>query len=174
MASASPTSRNKRRLLALAGPLALAAAMVVYVVGQRGPSGPPLPAYTVTVTGDGGARGPGEALARLRLPKGGARSAPFEIVLRPATPPEGKVVAYGFTFDAPGAEPSPLDARVELAPEGAVRLTGERRALGGASELRVVIGEPTAIGKFVDAAARAASNTADAQVSVVSVPIDRE
>ena len=63
---------------------------------------------------------------------------------------------------------------VQIAPEGAVRLTGASRALTGASEIRVVLGEPTAIGKFDDAAARAAANRSDAHVRVLVIPIDRE
>lgn len=164
----------KRHLVTAAGPLALAAAMIVYVTGRSGPGAPPLPAYTVTATVDQAASAEGQGAARLRLARAGAKGARFEIVLRPATPPEGKVVAYAFTFDAPDAEPAPLDARVELAPEGVIRLSGAGRALEGARELRVVVGEPAAIGKFVDAAARAAANATDADVRVVTVPIDRD
>jgi hypothetical protein len=173
-ASRSP-STWKRRLVLVAGPLALAAAMVVYVTGQRGPTIADLPAYTVTATGDPAAPDGGEAQARLRLPKAGARrGARFELLLRPAGVPEGKVVAYGFTFEAPGSEAVPLDAKVELGPEGAIRLTGAPHALAGAREIRIVVGEPAAIGKFDDAAARAAADKTDTKVRVLTVPIDRE
>ena len=43
----------KRRITLAAGPLALAAAMIVYVTTQMGPSGPELPAYSVSAVGDG-------------------------------------------------------------------------------------------------------------------------
>ncbi|MBX3211888.1 MAG: hypothetical protein KF850_07640 [Labilithrix sp.] len=163
----------KHRLVTAAGPLALAAAMIVYFIVQSGPSAPPLPAYTVTALTDPAAPPAGPAAARLRLPAG-ARSSRFEIELRPESAPEGKVVAYAFTLDAPDAEPAPLDAKVELAPEGMVRLSGSARALEGAREIRVVLGEPASIGKFVDAAARAASRTTDAAVRVLAIPIDRD
>ncbi|MDF2692771.1 MAG: hypothetical protein K0S65_1154 [Labilithrix sp.] len=159
----------RRRLVWIAGPLALAAAMLVYMAGQRGPSLPELPAYSIAAS-------MGESTppsSRLHLPSGSSREARFELSLRPATPPVDKVVAYAFTLDAPGAEPAPLDAKVEIAPDGSVRLTGRPRVLEGAREIRVVVGEPAAIGKFVDAAARAAANKTDAQVQVLVVPIDR-
>src|SRR5690606_29548290 len=144
--------------------LALAAAMIVYVTARSGPDGPELPPYTVTATGEAAMRGAAEEASTLRLAKEPARDARFELVLRPATAPAETVVAYPFTVTAPGAEPAPLDAKVELAPEGAVRVTGDARALRGAAELRVVVGAPADIGKFVDAAARAAEGRSDARV----------
>jgi hypothetical protein len=84
------------------------------------------------------------------------------------------VVAYAFTVDKPGSDATPLEAKIELAPEGAVRLTGHPRALEGAREVRVVVGAPANIGKFDDAAARAKSGTSDAYVGVLAVPIERE
>jgi hypothetical protein len=167
------TSRWKR-ITMTAGPLALAAAMLVYVTGERGPQGPELPPYSVTASSEHAMRGRTEASEHLHVAKGIGRDARFELLLRPATAPQGKVVAYAFTFAALGAEPVPLDAKVEIAPEGAVRLTGASRSLEGAREIRIVVGEPIAIGKFDDAAARAASSKSDARVRVLSVPIDRE
>ena len=158
--------------MTIAGPLALAAAMVVYVTAQRGPSGPELPAYSVSASGEQSMRGATEADARLRLGKG--RDARFELVLRPATAPAEKVVAYPFTFVAPGSEPAPLEAAIEIAPEGAVRVTGSSRLLEGVHEIRIVVGAPAAIGKFDDAAARARSGVTDARVRVLTVPIDRD
>lgn len=173
----------RRRLVTLAGPLALAAAMLVYVGVQRGPGGPELPEYSVTATGEQAMRGPAQpherdparASARLRLSRNArdARDARFELLLRPATAPEGKVVAYAFTF-GPGPEPVPLDAKVEIAPDGPVRMSGPSRVLDGVREIRIVVGEPTAIGKFDDAASRAQSGTSDAHVRVLTIPIDRE
>ena len=168
-----------RRLVLAAGPLALAAAMIVYVGGQSGPSAPDLPAYTLTAVGPQAMRGPAEstdpaASTRLRLPRGVGRDARFELLLRPATAPQGKVVAYAFTFEGPSSEASPLDAKVEIAPEGSVKLTGASRAVEGATEIRVVLGAPAAIGKFDDAATRARSAKSDAHVLVLTIPIDRE
>ena len=163
----------RRRLVLAAGPLALAAAMVVYVGGQSGPDHPDVPAYTVTAVGD---RAPGqayEASTQLRMSKAGGRNARFEVVLRPAKPPQEKVVAYAFTFGASAPEPAPLEAKVEIAPDGTVKLSGASRALEGANELRIVLGTPAAIGKFDDAATRARSAKSDAHVLVLTVPIDR-
>lgn len=164
----------KRRLITMAGPLALTAAMLVYVFGQRGPNGPALPEYTVAATGAPAASGSAVPETRLRLAKSAGRGARFELVLRPAAQPEEPVVAYAFTFSTPSSEPVPLEAKVEIAPEGGIRLTGSARALEDAREIRIVVGAPAAIGKFVDAAARAAASTTDAQVRVLSVAIDRE
>ncbi|MBN9162203.1 MAG: hypothetical protein BGO98_09745 [Myxococcales bacterium 68-20] len=177
-AAKAPAASNgagawKRRLITVAGPLALAGAMLVYVIGQRGPNGPPLPDYTVAATG-APAGGSAVSETHLRLAKSAGRGARFELVLRPAAQPEEPVVAYAFTFSTPSSEAVPLDAKVEIAPAGAIRLTGSARALEDAREIRIVLGTPAAIGKFVDAAARAAANTTDAQVRVLSVPIDRE
>ena len=164
----------RRRLVVAAGPLALAAAMIVYVTSQSGPSVSDLPAYTVTAVGAQAMRGPAEESTRLRLPKAAGRDARFELLLRPATAPPEKVVAYAFTFEGSAAEPAPLDAKVEIAPEGAVKLTGSSRALEDAAEIRIVVGAPLAIGKFDDAATRARSAKSDAHVQVLTVPIDRE
>lgn len=169
------TSSWRRRLVLAAGPLALAAAMIVYVTAQRGPTAPELPLYTVTATGLEETRGPAEGASRLRLPRTAARTARFELLLRPAAAPHEKVVAYAFTFGAGGSsEPAPLEAKVEIAPEGVVKLSGPTRVLDGASEIRVVVGAPAAIGKFDDAATRASEGTSDPHVHVLKVPIDRE
>jgi hypothetical protein len=168
-------ARPWRRLLVLAaGPIALAAAMIVYVTTQSGPALPDLPPYSADVSGVRGDGGPAEPGARLRVASASNESARFEIVLRPATAPAGKIVAYAFTLGAGVSEPTPLDARVAFAPDGAIRLTGASRALGRSSEIRIVLGEPAAIGKFDEAAARAASDRSDARVRVLVVPIDRE
>jgi hypothetical protein len=176
---ATTASAWRRRLVLAAGPLALAAAMIVYVGGQSGPSAPDLPAYTLTAVGPQAKPGAAEstdpaASTRLRLPRGVGRDARFELLLRPATAPQGKVVAYAFTFGGTSSEASPLEAKVEIAPEGSVKLSGSSRAVEGATEIRVVLGAPTAIGKFDDAAARARSASGDAHVLVLTVPIDRE
>src|SRR5687767_3570556 len=121
--------------------------------------------------GEQAMRGPSEPSAHLHVASGPRRDARFEIVLRPVTAPKTKVVAYAFTFTASGADPVPLDAKIEIAPEGSVRLTGAAPSLEGAREIRVVVGEPVAIGKFDDAAARAAANESSPRVRVFAVPI---
>lgn len=174
----SPLRRGSwtRRVVIAAGPFAAAAAMILYVIAgpSVGPSGPELPSYTVTATGEQAMRGPApDPSPRLHLSKG--RDARFEIVLRPATAPATKIVAYAFAMMGPvdGAEVNPLDAKIEIAPEGGVRITGPSRLLEGAREIRIVIGAPAAIGKFDDAAAHAKGGKGNAQVHVVTVPIDR-
>jgi len=165
----------RRRLVLAAGPLALAAAMVVYVGGQSGPELRDLPAYTVSAVGVRAMGGQAEEPSpRLRVPKGAGRNARFEVLLRPAAAPQEGVVAYAFTFGGDASEPAPLDAKVEIAPDGPVKLTGAAGALEGAHELRIVLGTPAAIGKFDDAATRARSANSDAHVLVLTVPIDRE
>jgi len=166
-----PASSWRRRLVLAAGPVALAAAMVVYVTSQSGPRAPELPRYTVTAQV---MRGAAEASPRLRIERDAPRATRFELLLRPATAPDGKVVAYAFTLGGPASEPTPLEARIELAPEGAVKLTGNLSALDGASEIRIVVGAPAAVGKFDDAAARARSGSSDRHVHVVTVPVDRD
>ncbi len=169
-----PTAASawRRRLVLAAGPLALAAAMVIYVGGQSGPTAPELPAYTLTA-GPPGSSDPTTS-PRLRVPKTGGRHVPFELSLRPATAPQEKIVAYAFTIDPSTPEPAPLEAKVEIGPDGSVKLAGSARALEGATEIRIIIGAPTSIGKFVDAATRARSAKSDAHVLVMTVPIDRE
>lgn len=166
-------ARWVKRLVTGVGPLALAAAMILYVVaGPRlGPSSPELPDYSVTATSEQAMRGAGEASARLRVGK--ARDARFEIVLRPATAPATKVVAYAFAMGEPGSDANPLDAKTEVSDEGAVRITGASRMLEGAREIRIVVGDPASIGKFDDAVRRATSG-GEGPARVLVVPIDRE
>jgi hypothetical protein len=166
-------ARWLKGIVAGVGPLALAAAMILYVVGgpRLGPSSAELPEYSVTATSEQAMRGAAEASARLRVGK--AKDARFEIVLRPATASEKKIVAYAFAIGEPGSDPNPLDAKTEVSEEGAVRITGSSRALEGAREIRVVVGAPESIGKFDDAVRRATSG-GEGPVRVLVVPIDRE
>jgi hypothetical protein len=168
--------RRSRRVAIIAGPLAIAAAMVLFLSQQRGPSLPDLPTYVVSATGEQAMRGPAEPSTRLHVGRdkrdGDAR---FEVELRPATATPSKVVAYVFAIGAlaaAGDEPSPLEAKVEVAPAGAVRITGEARRLAGVRELRIVVGAPSEIGKFDDALARAKSGTETSRVRVIVVPVE--
>jgi hypothetical protein len=125
----------------------------------------------VSASSDQTMRGPAEpASNRLRLHSG---DAPFEIVVRPATTSGGKVVAYVFAIGE--GEPNPVEANVEIAPEGSIRIKGRTRALDGAREVRIVIGvAQESIKRFDDALVRARDGKSDASVRVVTLPIVRE
>ncbi len=159
-----------RRAAIYAGPVALAAAVLLFVgLREPAPSGILLPDYSVVAGNQKEMRGADEARAALTL-RGGP-DAEFEILARPATA-TGKVVAFAFAFG--DAEPNPVDAKVELAPEGAVRVRGRARALDGAREVRIVIGTASdSITRYDDALSRARSGTSDAKVRVLVVPIVR-
>jgi hypothetical protein len=159
-----------RRIATYAGPLALAAALMVYVTASGRDGGALLPEYAVTATGEATMRGPAEPTARLRIGREAAST--FEIGLRPATEVAEPLVAYAFALG--DGEPSPLDAQVEVAASGAVRVRGAARALDQAREVRVVIGPPAVIGRFGGALERAATGAGDARVRVVTFAIERE
>lgn len=152
-----------KRWIASGAVLLVAAALFVHFWTRR----PELPPYEAKVVGAAVEHWP-----PLVVPQGRASSG-FELVLRPAFPPDGRVVAYAFTFDRDGAEPSPLDAAVELGQDGTVRMKGTTSSLGDATEVRVVVGAPTDIGKFDDAMMRAATQSRDEFVGVVVIPITR-
>jgi hypothetical protein len=147
------------RLALVAGALALAAVLFWVIAGRNGETGrSPLPDYVAA------------SPSSLRLHAG---DAPFEIVVRPATMPATKVVAYAFAIGE--GEPNPVEAKVEIAPEGSIRIRGRARALERAREVRVVVGvAEQSIKRFDDALARARDGTSDASVRVVSVPIVRD
>ena len=96
--------------------------------------------------------------------------APFEVVMRPASPAP-KIVVYAFGIG--DREPNPLDAPIDLLPDGGVRLTGSSRSLAGAREARIVIGTASSIHRFDDALARAKSGSSDASIRVVTLAIER-
>jgi hypothetical protein len=157
-----------RRVATIAAPLALAAALVLYFSnGQRGPE---LPGYEISATSEQAMRGPAGPDTRIHV--GTSREARFEIVARPATASPAKVVAYAFVI-LEGSKAEPLDAKIDVSPDGAIKVTGQARALDGAREVRIVIGPPASIGKFDDAAALAAKNEKSSYVRVLSVAIDR-
>lgn len=170
----APAHRSWRsRLTLVAGPVALAAAMLIYIGSQSGPASAVLPVYALTIDGRPAQVAPNEP-ATFRL--GDAERAPgarFELVLRPSSPPSNPVIAYAFTLAEGASDPAPLDSDVELMPGGVVRFKGRSRALDGARELRIVLGTAGAIAKFDEAAARAKSGTSDAHVGVLSVRLER-
>lgn len=108
---------------------------------------------------------------RLELRSG--RDAPFEIAAVPASPVPMKVVAFAFATGEGDAEPNPVDAKVEIAPDGAVRIKGRGRALEGAREVRVVIGAAADFKRYEEALATARAGTSTVQVRVLLVPIVR-
>ena len=102
-----------------------------------------------------------------------AGDAPFEIVLRPATSAGAKVVAYAFAIGE--GDPNPIEAKIEVASEGSVRIRGRAGALQGAREVRVVVGSANdSIKRFDDALSRARDGKGDAYVRVLTIPITRE
>jgi hypothetical protein len=161
-----------RRAAVVVGPLALAAVVVLYA-GRGGEKGHALlPDYTFVASGEQTMRGANDTAPALRL-HGGA-SATFEITARPATQAGAKVVAYVFAIEA-DHEPSAVDASVEVAPEGAIRIRGRARALDGAREVRVVIGTANdSIKRYEDALTRARDGQGDVWTRVLVIPIVRE
>jgi hypothetical protein len=147
-----------RRTMIPVALLAVAAAVLMYfgLGSRRAARHAPLPEYDVP---------------RLELRPG--RDAPFEIAAAPASPVTMKVVAFAFAMGEGDAEPNPVDAKVEIAPDGAVRIKGRARALEGAREARVVIGAAADFKRYEDALATARAGTSTAQVRVLVVPIVR-
>lgn len=166
----SPDERSWSRRAALVGaPLALAAAVVLYFVTRS--TSPVIPPYDLSASDAAGsppAAAGGPATNRIHM---GSKDARFEIVARPASASAAKVVAFPFAMI--GGEPVPLEAKVDISPDGAVRIAGGFRALEGASEIRIVLGSIEAIGKFDDAHARANKGASDDHVRVLTVAIDR-
>lgn len=161
--------QSRRRLLfALAAGAALAIVCAALVWRTAAPSGPPLPEYDVSIAGEP----PGAGKVGLHVGRG--RRDAFEIVLRPVTAASTKVVVYPFALTVGGEDPAPLDAKVTVLADGAVRIAGERRALEGVNGLRIVVGSPLDIGKFDDAMYRAKAGSSDRNVRVVSVVLVRD
>lgn len=164
-----------RRAAIYAGPVALAAAVLLYVGlgGIGGERHAALPDYAVSASSEKEMRGPGEAgEATASLQLRGGPDAQFEIVARPSTTAAAKVVAYVFAMGE--GEPNPVDAQLDVAPEGSVRIRGKARALEGAKEIRVVLGTANdSIKRFEDALSRARDGKSDADVRVLVIPIVR-
>jgi hypothetical protein len=160
-----------RRSAVYVAPLAVAAAVLVYV-GRGDTTHASLPDYSVVATSEKEMRGADPAAApHTQLELRGGTDAVFELVVRPATSVPVKVVAYVFAIGE--GEPNAVDAKVEVAPEGAVRISGRARALAGAREVRVVLGPASDFKRYEDALSRAREGKSDAQVRVLVVPIIR-
>lgn len=153
-------------------PIAVAAAVVLFVATRdHGDHGPVLPGYSVTASGEQSIRGDQPKTAALRIGKSAASR--FEIVLRPETSVgDAKVVAYAFVME--DTEPVPLDGKVEISKAGAVRISGDARALRTGKELRVVVGTPESAGGFVAAVERARTGKSDDHLKVLAVTIERD
>jgi hypothetical protein len=104
---------------------------------------------------------------------GPGRDAPFEIDAMPKAPVALKVIAFAFAFAEGDAEPNAVDAKVEIGPDGAVRLKGRARALEGAREVRIVIGAAADFTRYEDALSAARAGSSDGEVRVLVVPIMR-
>lgn len=163
----TPSAQAFRRAAArFAAPLALAAGVFLFFA-LRGPDGAALPGYSVTASGEQATRG--EPVQTLRASASPASR--FEIVARPEVATTGKIVAYAFVMQ--GGEPSPLDAKIDVADAGSVRITGVAKALRGSDEVRVVVAEAATIARYDDALALARTKSSDARVRVLSLPIER-
>lgn len=148
---------GRRAMVSLALLAAAAVTLMYFGLGsRRAADHAALPAYEVP---------------RLELRPG--RDAPFEIKAVPAAPVGIKVVAFAFAMVEGDAEPNPVDAKVEIAPDGAVRMKGRGRALEGAREVRLVIGAAGDFKRYEDALSVARAGSSTAQVRVLVVPVVR-
>lgn len=165
-------SRFRRAVLVAAGPLALAAAVALYVTG--GPTTPALaelPVYAVTARGESIERAAVDPASspRVRVGSGAGR---FEVVLQPERAVTSPVVAFAFVVREAG-EPEAAPFEVEVAAGGSVRVRGETARLVGFAELRVVVGNPEVLSSEGIALARARTPSAPARGSrALSIAID--
>jgi hypothetical protein len=131
-----------RRVGVIAGPLVLAAGIALFLAT---PSASPLAHYEVTASGGEQAmRAPAPASSVLHV---GAHDARVELVVRPASG-ERDVEAHAFAVRGDSVEP--WTSTSETSAEGAVRITGTSASLAGASQIRVVVGHPQALGDASD------------------------
>lgn len=140
------------------GPIALAAAILVVLRARGTEDDGEVPAYAVAAPG-----------ARVRTTGKGSR---FELELRPDGAPTGKVAAWVFTLREGSDEPTPLAAKVEISPAGAVRIRGAGEDLDRVREIRVVVASATSGTKFDAAATRAQSGASDARIRVLTVVVE--
>ena len=148
---------GRRAMLPLAA-LAVAFALLIYfgIGSRRAADHAALPEYDAS-----------------RFEVHAGRDAPFELRAVPRTAAALKVVAFAFAIGDGDAEPNPVDAKVEIAPDGTVVLAGRARTLEGAREVRLVIGVAADFKRYEDALSTARSGSSDAQVRVLRVPIVR-
>jgi hypothetical protein len=157
-----------RRASLIAGPLVLAAGVALWIAT---PSASPLAHYDVTASG-------GEQAMRAPTPGGtvlrlGLHDARIELVVRPATA-EREVEAHAFAVHGDTVEP--WTSTSETSAEGAFRIAGSSTSLANASEIRVVVGHPRALGSASDQlekARRGASTGEGWQVITIAVDATR-
>ncbi|UQA62784.1 hypothetical protein [Polyangium aurulentum] len=146
----------KRVIVALLGAAAIAAAAAL-VLRMPGGETEPLPAYAMVVVG-------GEHEQRSD-PQVGSKSEPIrlgptsnmEITLRPRTRVTGPVAVEAYLLR--GGKAQRWDVHADVSPEGAIRITGEKKALfrdepTGEVEIALVIGRPGAMPPNAEAALR--------------------
>jgi hypothetical protein len=119
-----------RRALLLAGPIAAAAGLILFLsFRSSSTAGPTLPAYSLSLSGGDRATRSGEPVEQgpVELHPGSR----LEVVLRPATAVAGGVVVQSFV--AEDGDARLLNVPIERSAEGAVRIAGEAQALLGAA-----------------------------------------
>jgi hypothetical protein len=153
-----------RRAVAVAGPLAIAAGVALYIAT---PTATPLARYDVSTSGGEQAlRAPSTAGTSVHV---GSHASRVELLLRPATR-ESEVEAHAFAVR--GDDVEPWEATSEYSAEGTARITGSSAALRDASEIRVVVGHPRALGDAGTQLARARGGSASGKGwQVIAVPI---
>jgi hypothetical protein len=150
----SPARRPMRSRIGMAAAgLALAAGVALFFGLSDRETG--LPLYALDSSGAATSRAPAAAAVACVV-RADTRGS-FELLARPNDAVVGPIAAKAFIVR--GAEVQPFEGDLELAAKGSVRLTGENRALTGASELRIVVGRPDLIGP-TDARAKAGAPSA--------------
>jgi hypothetical protein len=151
----SRLTRRRRRavLLATAGGLAVAAGAILAVGRIGGPEA--IPDYGVEGTAISTVRGATDAGSRSTSTcvLDASETGSFELVARPETAAPGTIAARAFLVR--GGTTSPWPGALEVA-NGSVHILDSAKLLVGASELRVVVGRPSAVdGEAALAKARA-------------------
>jgi hypothetical protein len=135
LAANVPRKKASRGPYVLAGALALAAGIAFAVTRLGEPD--PLPEYALYASGDSSARGPAPAAPKACVLKAGTVGS-FELVASTeAARVEGPLVARAFLVK--GGAVVAFPGKVEVSPQGSVRLQDDASKLAGATELRVVV-----------------------------------
>jgi hypothetical protein len=117
----------RRVVLAVAAPLAAAAALVLVLHRPVEPPASPLPAYALAVTGGDRATRSSEASAQDAIDLHAGSH--LEIVLRPSTAVDGSIAVKAFLVQGDLARPWPVP--MDRSSDGAVRVSGTAGALMG-------------------------------------------
>jgi hypothetical protein len=136
---ATPITRLRSRIGAIAGALAVAAGIALFLA-RSGPGD--LPVYALDSSGASTSRAaPATDSNGCRLHA--SQRGSFELVVRPNDRVEGSVAAQAFLVR--GVDVEPWSGAFELSPQGAARILDENPKLAGASELRIVVSRPGAV-----------------------------